>query len=33
MKSFFDIRASATEWNNSVQKIKLEFMITQMSET
>ena len=27
MKSRFDIRAKATEWNNGIQKIMLEFMI------
>ena len=33
MKSCFDIRATATEWINDIQKIMLEFMITQMTET
>ena len=27
MKSCFDIRATATEWINDIQKIMLEFMI------
>ena len=33
MKSCLDIRATATEWINGIQKIMLEFMITQMTET
>ena len=33
MKSCFDIRATATEWINGIQKIMLEFMTTQMRDT
>ena len=33
MKSCFDIRATATKWINGIQKITLEFMIAQMTET
>ena len=33
MKSYFDIRAKASEWINGIQKIMLEFMIAQMTET
>ena len=33
MKSCFDIRATATEWINGIQKIMLEFMTAQMTET
>ena len=33
MKSCFDIGATATEWINGIQRITLEFMITQMTET
>ena len=32
MKSSFDIRATATEWINAIQKVMLEFMIAQMTE-
>ena len=32
MKSCLDIRATDTEWINGIQKIMLEFMITQMTE-
>ena len=32
MKSCFDIRATATEWINGIQKIMFEFMKTQMTE-
>ena len=33
MKSCFGIRGTATEWINVIQKIMLEFMIAQMTET
>ena len=33
MKTFFDIRAKATERINGIQNIMLEFMIAQMTET
>ena len=32
MNSCFNIRATATEWINGIQKIMLEFMIAQMTE-
>ena len=32
MKSCFDIRATATEWINGIQKIMLEFIIAQITK-
>ena len=32
-ESSFDIRATATEWINHIQKIMFEFIITHMTET
>ena len=32
MKSCFNIKATATEWINGIQKIMLEFMTVQMTE-